>query len=237
MPAIVGVAAAFTARALARPGPDRRRAIRMAFVLAASGLVIAGLVKGRGRMFLQASGPMDAHQTILAVPLLCWAYFALELFARPAIGRLLQMALLALALTSLGHFETTLGRREWQRHNDREVIAAIRAGATPEQVAAESFHTLGFAPGRPRYDEDRRQFVEAMGQLRDAGIEPYRSMGADAEPAESPSSSDNTRAAARLDRRGGSWQDDGGPGPETELSAAVAPVDCRTTAVPEPRSE
>jgi hypothetical protein len=174
VPIALVVASTGMVAALVRRAEERPRAIGMALFLAAAGILILAIVKARGTGFLGFVSLRVAWHAVHSVPLLCWLYFALELYTGPGVRRLSQMLLLIIACMAYGRTELTLRQRVQLHRAETAVLDDIRAGATPAQVAERHFETLT-VPDDESWSEDL--LTELLEQLRDAGIEPYRSMG------------------------------------------------------------
>ncbi|MDP9404455.1 MAG: hypothetical protein M3P85_14290 [Actinomycetota bacterium] len=154
---------------LQRRGVERHRAIGLCLFLGAAGLL--AVVLGWGR----PAGPGQAlpeRYVLLAVPALCAAYFASQLYSPPTVRRLMQGGLLAVMIVMLP-INTSDGFtwRDWYGSGMGAVERDLDAGIPRSQLAARHQSFL------LHWNLD---MLEAnMEMLRRAGIGPFRHLQPD----------------------------------------------------------
>lgn len=149
---------------------ERFRVLGMVSFLCA--MLTLALALGRGRATLGLLGGFQSRYGTLAAPALCWVYFAWELYASPAVGRLAQACLFALACVLL-----PMNTREGLRHAKAHRLQVeafeqdLRAGAPTYMLLRRHGPFLFFSLNE--------RLGEGMRMLHRSGIGPFRSMQAD----------------------------------------------------------
>src|SRR5262249_42594497 len=145
------------------------------------GLLTLALGLGWGRARGSDSNGFTLHYTPLAVPLLCWLYFAWGL-VNEAIARFVQMGLLVLACVLLPlnmQKGTQIGR---ELKGNIEILGRDLEAGMPPSIIAERHADYQFAPGYGLpWPLDQRQavyqtMIKWLQMLQGAGVKPFSQM-------------------------------------------------------------
>ncbi len=162
--AVVAGAAALLLARLRREPAERLRAAGILCVLAASACLSVGIGYGRGGT--DAASGFAVRYIGLSAPILCAAYFAFELYARPIASEVVRGGLVLVLSVGAIVNDVPLGRQwgEERRALALGMRAAILDGRSSEEVCARY--------GRPAYG-NAGGFLYLTGLMADHRVPPF----------------------------------------------------------------
>jgi hypothetical protein len=163
--ALLITVAALLAKAVLTGADDRRRVLGLMLVAGALAALAFALGWGRAGK-IEASGHMSTRYALLSVPMLCAAYFSVELYASRSIRRLTHGALFVIVVVLLP-LNTMVGleRRNWFERGFASYQVDLHGGIPVNQLAERHYKFL--------MPWSREQLAAGMEMLRQACLGPF----------------------------------------------------------------